>query len=78
MIGAYTLAETGGDASHHLARLIAQYDEGVIVFAGLARSGQGSLARSVIARLREGAATMTEAERARVNRALEAIGQDRL
>ena len=78
MIGAYTLAETGGDASSHLARLIAQYDEGVIVFAGLARSGQGSLARSVIARLREGAATMTEAERARVDRALEAIGQDRL
>jgi HEAT repeat protein len=78
MIGAHTLAETGGDASPHLARLIIEHDEGVIVLAALARTDQGPLARSVIARLREGAATMTEAERARVIRALEAIGQARL
>ena len=65
-------------ACPHLARLIFQDDAGMMVFAALARSGQGSLARSVIARLREAAASMTVDERARTNRALEAIGQDPL
>ena len=77
-LGARTLAETGGDASPHLVRLIVQDDGGLVVLASLARRGQDSLVRSVTARLREGAATMTAAERARVNRALEAVGQQGL
>ena len=77
-LGARTLIDTGGDASPYLARLIVQDDAAVIIFTTLARGGQDSLTSSVIARLREGAATMTDAERARVNSALEAIGQDHL
>ena len=58
-----------------LVRLIVQNDAGLMIFVALARDGQDSLIRTVIARLREGAATMTDDERTRVDRALEAIGQ---
>ena len=75
LLGARTLAATGGDPSPYLARLIVQNDAGLMIFVALARDGQDSLIRTVIARLREGAATMTDDERIRVGRALEAIGQ---
>lgn len=78
LIGAWTLVETGGDATPHLARLIARDDAGIVVFAALARSGQVSLARDLVARLRADSSTLTSDQRDRVNRALQAIGEDRL
>ena len=78
LLGAWKLAAAGGEAAPHFARLIAGGDDGPNILAILARRGPDTLVRCVVERLRADAATLSAIERDRVNRALLAIGEDRL